>query len=404
MNMLKIILALGVLVSLGAQCAFADTDVARGSLSSAAGRVDWATTYKGTPTTVTAVQQTAHALPEAITVRAEGMTIQKADLINSYLWAQSSGGDTASVHATIGAHIYADQTELADGLGGETSVKNYAMYGYVTPDFAYAGQYADEIESPTYYLEAIAFNHGKLVPDTVTKEADGTQATFEPPAVAAYDAGAGILTNPAYSGATEYACSDNVIRNLDGIDLDGIGTGTATLSKIYQFAQAGGSATPEKWSTNGAWAMTDVDKGGSISVPIVAATDGAEITTTAQYINGASFMKPIPGMAAKPLDVKLSGTPGSKSTITINSGTAMGYADSLLYYANADVNLATNLAGASVVATSSTSSDTRGIYSILEQTSQVNPNAYYFSGQKNVFVYSLINGDNKDGVSKAIWY
>jgi hypothetical protein len=70
MNILKIILALGVLVSLGAQCAFADTDMARGSLHSAAGRVDWATTYQEAvagQATATAVQQTAHALPEAIT-------------------------------------------------------------------------------------------------------------------------------------------------------------------------------------------------------------------------------------------------------------------------------------------------------------------------------------------------
>jgi hypothetical protein len=315
------------------------------------------------------------------------MTIQKADLINSYLWAQSSGGDTANVKAIVGT-----------GVAGSKSanVKNYAMYGYVTPDFAYAGQYADEIKSDTYALDASAFNHASLVPLTITKEADGTQATFEPPLVLAYDLGGGILDNPRYSGATEFAASSNVISNLFG------STSVATLSKIYQFAQAGGSATPEKWPTNGAWAMSDVDKNGKISIPIGATlTDGAIIETNAEYFNGAAFMRQNPGA---PNNLVVSGTSGSKSTITINSGTAMGYADSLLFYENADVNIATNLAGASVVTLPMTSSDTRGIYSILEQTSRVNPNTYYFSGSKNLFLYSLINGDNKDGVSKAIWY
>ncbi len=101
-------------------------------MSSAAGSVSYSISYSDTAGSLThAPTASINANDNFISVGITGCSIQGADQINGQLTANAAGGDKAYVTADI--------------KGPGASVTNYDLFGYVVPNLAWAGQYADSI-------------------------------------------------------------------------------------------------------------------------------------------------------------------------------------------------------------------------------------------------------------------
>jgi hypothetical protein len=75
----------------------------------------------------------------------QGCSIQDANSISAYMDAKDCNGDTASVTADI------------EGPGA--SVTNYQLFGWVSPNLAWTGQYADYIKGSDITLDAFGENY-----------------------------------------------------------------------------------------------------------------------------------------------------------------------------------------------------------------------------------------------------
>jgi hypothetical protein len=393
MNKPKMILALALVALLGAQSGFAvTTDIVRkdSGVVTDVGQIQYAMTYTEntaktatvTKPTVETISQTKTSLGATIT----GIDVKDADAINAYLVSQNVAGDTAVVMAAIGNSIADTKT---------AAVTNYCMYGYVTADFAWAGQYADKITGNSVDLEAHSFN----------KATGPLGAQLVQPA-------AGPATLPSYVGAAfpvggEYASTNGYIAS-------GAATGEKyTLSTVYQTAMAGGSGS-STWP-NGMWAMVNVAKNAKNSVLMGPERfayglmgdglmgDGLTLINDAYYSNGAGNYIGTDRMGI-PNIVDLTATPGTTGTATTNSD-SMGYANKTIGYTNWDTAISSSgPSGTTATVEYGSSSAQKGLTTLGATTSSIGPAYQTFSGSKNLFLYSLVNSANPSGISPVIFY
>ena len=373
MKLLKACIALAIL-SIGISSVLADTDVVRNSVSTAAGRIDYAMTFDpataGTSvsTPVINLQTTSSVISAFIT----GITIDKAKGINSYLLAVSSGGDIAATGM---------KAQGADVAGSYASVTNYGMYGYVTNNLAYAGQYADEIKGMFVMMRSKSFNNIPASPAPIA--AVGTKADYDTYIGTDH---LGTPKGPVTPGAAVHNIAE--AYGSGGPLGNAVDPNTAAFiaTKVYQFAQAGGSKDSTAYPM-GIWAQSMNDKGGKLSTSSTAlATDAIIEATYGEY-------KPNQLMNT---DAYISRT-GPSASISPNA-VSMGYADHNIVYANEDSVLAGN---ALTPTYSSTSTITLG----TPHTTNINGgNQPVQSGQNELFVYSIVDKNNPIGKSNVIFW
>jgi hypothetical protein len=183
------------------------TTVISNGVTTAAGSISYSIEYSGTGIIQNAPVDKIVANDNSISASVTGCSIDGASQIKGALKAATPGvafvgNDNANVSAII------------DGPGA--SVTNYNLYGYVTPDLAWAGQYVGYARGTNINLQAIG-----------------------DPAVGFCNwAGSLLLTHPATSPVY-------------------------TVSNWYQDAMAGGAVTGgAPFVTGGnAWAMADIYSG-----------------------------------------------------------------------------------------------------------------------------------------------
>ncbi len=243
MKLVKVLIALAI-VLMGISGANAVRQgVANGELKTAGvGQIDYSLTYDASLNTVT----NPTVLNSPLTMKAQigsgyilveptpgtpGATITNANAINSFLNAHSAGGDIAAVGLGV-----------SGANGQDASVKNYQMYGYVTPNYAWAGQYADSITGESISMQTLTYNYAtqNLVFHPTTIQL-GPLAVPTPYTYA--DATSGIKT------ATLNTLNNNLntgytAAQINGANAGGTDKSIVTLTTAYQFAQAGGSQTP----------------------------------------------------------------------------------------------------------------------------------------------------------------
>ena len=280
------------------------------------GQLDFGLTYEGTPTvtnpTVTATNN------GALLAFVQGASITNADDINSYMWAQADGGDTAEA-----------QLDVVGKNGHDATVQNYNMYGYVTSNFAYAGQYADKITGESIDMNAQSWNsggayvnptdqaseQGNAAPGTIAPSYLGSVVAYTKDADSADQGIAGLLPATGTNSGASYV-EKKAVNSGSATD-----TSQSTIATVYQFAQAGGSADPSAYPM-GTWTQAVNDKGAKMT----SVTGGSILDKTGTIYFGTNSLY---------ADASASMTYSGAGTLT-SSAQEMGYADSSTVYANKD--------------------------------------------------------------------
>ena len=247
--------------------------VVSNSVSNAAGSVAYSISYSDTAGSLTnAPTASINANNNFISVGITGCSIQGADQINGQLNANAAGGDKAYVTADI--------------KGPGASVTNYDLFGYVVPNLAWAGQYADSILGTSMTLDAYANNDKN--PYTIGQNSKIYYAVAE----------SKLITRDANSPIY-------------------------TVNNWYQDSMAGGSSYISGTYPN-KWAMSNVYQG-TAAVEGTDVNDRIDITTSSSYSDQRGSPYPIwtwGGNWVTPVN-----------SIRINSQ-SMGYADSGMSYSN----------------------------------------------------------------------
>ena len=245
------------------------------SVSSAVGSVSYSVSYSDTAGSLThAPTASINANDNFINVGITGCSIQDADQINGQLTANAAGGDKAYVTADI--------------KGPGASVTNYDLFGYVVPNLAWAGQYADTITGTSMTLDAHANND----------------------------------MNPYNNGQnskTYYANAESKLVTT------GANSPVYTISNWYQDSMAGRSSYisgtyPSKWAMSNVYQGTAAVSGTDVNNRI-------DITTSSTYSDQSGSPYPIWTWAGDWV------TP--VNSLRINSQ-SMGYSDLGLSYSNVD--------------------------------------------------------------------
>ena len=121
------------------------------------GQIDFGLTYEAGAATTTTNPTITATNNGALLAFIQGASITNAKQINSYMLAQAAGGDVAESQLDV------DGIAGAGGAAADASVRNYNMYGYVTPNLAYAGQYADSISGEQIDMNSQSWNKGALL-------------------------------------------------------------------------------------------------------------------------------------------------------------------------------------------------------------------------------------------------
>jgi hypothetical protein len=419
MRLLKIFMALFVM-SIAVQSALA-TDLVRNTATSAAGQISYAVTYSGTPLSVnpgsTAGSITTDA---AITVSVLGMSVQKADAVDAVLASMSSGGNfaytgfisTSAASGLTGVNVPVGTTVAPMLNSKRSSVTGLNLYGYVTPDYAYAGQYATSITGDTVNIFSDAFTRGP------------TAAVFNTATAATNVVGAptGALPNAIWNavntapGAWKSLAGERAEASADVLapisDYTGGsaatpplgGAGAYTASKIYEFANAGGAS-----GTN-PWALANNAMGGSISTLGVTATDAITVDTRGTYKNAAANKQYniIPSLIATP-GISTTTLISPTATIKLN-GDSIGYADKNIAYSNLDTKLSGDSATHSFTAGTTYFNSVAQVPPITMTTAVTSPlaggNAPNVNAEKGFYEYSLVDttNPNKFGVSDFTFF
>jgi hypothetical protein len=144
LRFLAMFLALGASISGVSGLPMSPDVVVSDSVTTAAGSVSYSITYMsplfGAGSVVQMPTETITANDNVISVEVEGCTIRDASWIKGGLEAKSAHHDIATVSVDI--------------KGPEASLTDYSMYGYVTPDLAWAGQWVDYAKGSSIKLEA----------------------------------------------------------------------------------------------------------------------------------------------------------------------------------------------------------------------------------------------------------
>jgi hypothetical protein len=209
-----------------------------------------------------------------INVGITGCSIQGADRINGQLNANAAGGDRAYVTADI--------------KGPGASVTTYDLFGYVVPNLAWAGQYADSIKGTSITLDAYGNND----------------------------------KNPYINGQNSkiyYAWAESKLVTKDAL------SPVYTVNNWYQDSMAGGSSYspgiyPKKWAMSNVYMGTAAVDGTDVN-------DRIDITTAGYYSDQIGSPYPIQTYGGDWV------TP--VNSIRINSQ-SMGYDDSIISYSNVD--------------------------------------------------------------------
>jgi hypothetical protein len=209
-----------------------------------------------------------------ISVGIEGCSIQNANWIKGSLIANSAEGDYAEV--------------LADIKGPGASVTNYNLYGYVTPNLAWAGQYSDSIKGTSLDIFSRSRNHA-ICPNGI--------------------------------GVADLDWSDSAAAK-SRIFTSNAASPIYTVNGLWQDAMAGGSQNPAAYP-RGEWAMSDLYNG-AVTVDSTYLGDWAKIRTQSSY-NDNSI-----GAWAEFFT-----NSDYKGFIEIN-GPSIAYADSRMSYSNVD--------------------------------------------------------------------
>ncbi len=368
MKLLKVFIAFAILL-IGISSVLADNDVVRHSMSTAAGRIDYAMTYDPVAggTTVSTPVVNLHTTDSVISAFITGITIDKAKRIDSYLFGVSSGGDFAATG------IEAIGTDAADKCA---SVKNYCMYGYVTNNLAYAGQYADELKGQSIAMYSKSFNNLPVAPEAIA--APGTEANFGTYADAIADDGtAEHGFAHAATGSLKIDHATNVLAPVPDTT-----AAAYTATTMYQFAQAGGSGDSTAYPM-GMWAQAVNDKGEKLSSSAGAnANDQILGFTHGYYMTCCGYV----------MDAKTDISQTGPSVIISPNAQSMGYADQGIVYSNEDSSLLN--ANSPAYYTASTPYNT-------QLTSPPKPVPF---GKSELFVYSILDENNPVGKSDAIFF
>jgi len=249
--------------------------VVSNSASSAAGSVAYSITYSDTAGYLThKPTESISANDNVIVVGITGCSIQAADRINGQLNANDAIGDRAFVTADI--------------KGPGASVTNYDLFGYVVPNLAWAGQYADSIIGTSITLDAYGYND----------------------------------KNPYTVGQNSKIYYANAESKLSTVDAN---SPVYTVNNWYQDSMAGvypynPGTFPKKW------AMSDLYQG-TAAVSGTDVNDRIDIKTSSTYSDQSGSPYPIYSWGGDWI------TP--VNSIRINSQ-GMGYADLGMSYSNVD--------------------------------------------------------------------
>jgi hypothetical protein len=391
MKSLNVLIALAIF-TIGISSVLADTDVVRNSISSDAGRIDYAMTYvpsvlgpAATPavsttasTAVVNLVQTNSVLSAFIT----GVSINKAIDINSYIFARSSGGDFAASGMEI------DGSD--DAAGGDASVSNYGMYGYATNNLAYTGQYADKMQGEWIGVWSKSLNNV----DTTTIPALGAAGTTaDYTLIIDQDPFAGVTSTEAtnaYSKAWAGAWDEGLLPVTDI-------TGPAySATKLYNYAQAGGSLNPSAYPM-GIWAQSANDKGHKLAIAGTGALgDAISEDTFGEYDSSYNRY-----MATESQITQTKDSTGLGQVSIAPNAVNMGYGDKNIAYSNVDTSLAGN-DNVPFYDTDSFTSMNSGTSKTTEKTRNQRP---IDSGDGNeLFVYSIVDANNPNGFSDALFF
>jgi hypothetical protein len=248
-------------------------NVVSNSVTTGAGTVSYSIYYSAGTLTHAPTEMTEEADNNAIIVAIKGCSISADNYINGRLDAHAAGGDWAYVYAN------------AQGPGA--SFANYNLYGYVTPNLAWAGQYADSIKGSDITLGAHAQNDITV---------------------------------------SDYAVAESKLTTHNAISPD------YTVNNWWQDSMAGGSYNPVAYP-QGKWAMSDIYDG-------IATVDSSNVKDYVSLVTSRTYFAP-----GSPYPIS---TRGNDWVYPINSirvnGQSMGYADSKVSYSNVD-GLTTNKGG-----------------------------------------------------------
>lgn len=265
-----------VLVAPGAMGAVA----VRNSVTTGAGSIAYGIIYSDTAGTLTQKPtEDVVANNEFISVAVKGCSIKNANSINGGLVARSAGGDYAEVETNL--------------VGPGASLTNFNLYGYVTPNLAWAGQYADSIKGSSLDIFARSRNHGIGPAGVNIADLDWTNSAGAKSSIFTSDA-----TSPIY-----------------------------TVDKLWQDAMAGGSQNPAAYP-RGLWAMSDLYNG-AVTVDSMYSGDWAKMRTQSSYDSGHADSS-METWAEFFTNSNLKGYVGV-------AGPSLTYADSRMSYSNLDV-------------------------------------------------------------------
>jgi hypothetical protein len=238
------------------------TTIVSNTISSAAGRLDYSMTYDG-GTLVQAPTVTLTETDAVLSAAIQGASISNADDFQSYMYARSSGGIS-------GARDYAQATSSIVGHH-DVGVKNYNLYGYVTPNFAYAGQSADLMTGEIGHLLTHSSN-----------------------------------CDPGGDASSEiFGLTHENLPNL-------------AFKNVYQDAMAGGSGSPGKW------VMAD------IYAPTQAAVTSSNPSDYVCMDTYATFVDP----SGNFMDTYAANYLVGKTVTMKTTGLSMGYANSAISFAS----------------------------------------------------------------------
>jgi hypothetical protein len=385
MKLLKVLIALVVVwIGILGLSSAAPVAVASGMLKATGiGQLDFGLTYEpGTATTVTYPIITAAINNGALSVAfTKGASITNAKQINSYMLAQADGGDRAE-----------SQLDVLGTNGNDATVKNYNMYGYVTNNFAYAGQYADSITGESIDLNSQSWNKGAAVIEPIDQPSEngaptgalvgsylGSQVPYTKDADSK-DQGIDRATVFPTTGTNQgESYAEKYAANKGSTD-----TTLVTISTAYQFAQAGGSLDPSAYPM-GMWTQAVNDKGAKMT-GVIGGTMTDRTGTTWFGTNGQA--------ASAAAGMTYSGL----GTLSPNAQ-EMGYADKNIVYADKD----TLRDGNALTPHCSTTSYTN-LNGIPHSTSDSGGNTPWPCGSNELFVYSIVNAAHPNGLSTHIFY
>jgi hypothetical protein len=229
---------------------------------------------------------------EYISVAVKGCSIQGALSINGKLNAISAHGDIAEA--------------IADIKGPGASVANYNLYGYVTPDLAWAGQYVGSARGTSIKLKA----DGDVPPHKAWNPFAGGW-TVTPSAWA----GSVLLTNDAGSPVfiIDNWYQDSMASHIGGSPW--------AMSDIYSGTGAVQSSEANDWIDVYTGREFGTDSGANAWVP----------QENFIHINSQSMAYVDPKMSYCSLDYAQAGVPGVYSYWYINQNTGVNDRDTIFY-------------------------------------------------------------------------